>query len=279
MFIPHTRFLFREMLTQIAHGFWKAAFAGGDKSADEGESKMNAHTTANSVIEVASTQISSIATDEVSQKPPNNISACPHQSASKLKSCSALNARNLMPTDLTKPSDAVSTTLPDIRQISSIPKTAMPNSGEDQPDSDKWVYPSQQQFYESMKRKNHSPDPDQMAVIVPMHNAMNERAWAQLLQWEEKYKSQCDKVTLKSFQGLPDSPSLRARWNALWGTQAPFDRHDWTIDRCGQEVTYILDFYQGKPEKGALMSVYIDVRPKIDSFQVLCDRIENWLQP
>ena len=23
----------------------------------------------------------------------------------------------------------------------------------------------------------------------------------------------------------------------------PFDRHDWTVDRCGEEVRYIIDYY------------------------------------
>lgn len=23
----------------------------------------------------------------------------------------------------------------------------------------------------------------------------------------------------------------------------PFDRHDWTVDRCGKEVRYVIDFY------------------------------------
>ena len=27
------------------------------------------------------------------------------------------------------------------------------------------------------------------------------------------------------------------------GGQLPFDRHDWWVDRCGQEVRYVIDFY------------------------------------
>lgn len=29
----------------------------------------------------------------------------------------------------------------------------------------------------------------------------------------------------------------------MLGGPAPFDRHDWVIDRCGKEVRYIIDFY------------------------------------
>ncbi len=27
------------------------------------------------------------------------------------------------------------------------------------------------------------------------------------------------------------------------GGPLPFDRHDWTVDRCGKEVRYVIDFY------------------------------------
>jgi hypothetical protein len=44
----------------------------------------------------------------------------------------------------------------------------------------------------------------------------------------------------------------------------PFDRHDWTIDRCGQQVEYIIDFYGGKGGmKDGKVSFYLDVRPKL----------------
>lgn len=29
----------------------------------------------------------------------------------------------------------------------------------------------------------------------------------------------------------------------LLGGPAPFDRHDWVVDRCGTEVRYVIDFY------------------------------------
>jgi cytochrome c heme-lyase len=129
-------------------------------------------------------------------------------------SSSDLNPRNLMPDDIATrvdPSDPNALALPTQRQISSIPKTpegaASPPSSAPSPvgctseaestplssvdphmKDGRWVYPSQQQFYQAMKRKNHQPDPNQMAVIVPLHNAINEQAWAKILQWEQKYK-------------------------------------------------------------------------------------------
>ena len=35
----------------------------------------------------------------------------------------------------------------------------------------------------------------------------------------------------------------------------PFDRHDWTVDRCGKEVRYCIDYYDTDD------SYWIDARP------------------
>jgi cytochrome c heme-lyase len=68
------------------------------------------------------------------------------------------------------------------------------------------------------------------------------------------------------------------------GYQLPFDRHDWVVERCGGErVEYVIDFYQGKtavnPSQGersggimgatgpGKLSFYLDVRPKLNSFE------------
>ena len=47
------------------------------------------------------------------------------------------------------------------------------------------------------------------------------------------------------------------------GYQAPFDRHDWVVDRCGTKVEYVIDFYAGRDEKkeGKALNFYLDVRP------------------
>lgn len=67
------------------------------------------------------------------------------------------------------------------REISSIPKA----EGQDE---SHWVYPSQQMFFNAMKRKNWDPLEEDMKVIVPIHNAVNERAWNLILKYEEQYK-------------------------------------------------------------------------------------------
>lgn len=67
------------------------------------------------------------------------------------------------------------------------------------------------------------------------------------------------------------SLSPRARMKALGGYQAPFDRHDWVVERCsGEKVEYLIDFYQGKGNNTATpggLNFYLDVRPKLNSYE------------
>ena len=41
-----------------------------------------------------------------------------------------------------------------------------------------------------------------------------------------------------------------ARVKSWLGGPLPFDRHDWYIDRCGQEVRYVIDFYFDEEKAG-----------------------------
>lgn len=54
----------------------------------------------------------------------------------------------------------------------------------------------------------------------------------------------------------------------------PFDRHDWVVEReDGTEVRYVIDFYSGQPQPGKPLSVYLDVRPALDSVGSVADRL------
>lgn len=118
------------------------------------------------------------------------------------------------------------------RVISSIPRGTGPSSllepGTNNPlppptiDSEsspeKWVYPSEHQFFLAMLRKNHNPQPKDMSTIVPIHNAVNERTWGEVLKWEEgKGGEECGGVRLVSFRGRPGERSPRAWMNVLLG--------------------------------------------------------------
>jgi cytochrome c heme-lyase len=48
-----------------------------------------------------------------------------------------------------------------------------------------WIYPSEKMFFEAMKRKSFDPEAADMKTIVPIHNAVNERAWMEIKQWEK----------------------------------------------------------------------------------------------
>ncbi|KDR81444.1 hypothetical protein GALMADRAFT_239359, partial [Galerina marginata CBS 339.88] len=140
------------------------------------------------------------------------------------------------------------------RETSSIPK----------PNDEKWVYPSEEQFFAAMARKNHNPQAADMKTIVPIHNAVNERAWHEILKWEAgRGGGTCGGVKLVNFKGKPSEKSPKARWNMLLGYAAPFDRHDWVVDRCGTHIRYIIDFYTGRSGGSSQeqVSFYLDVRP------------------
>ena len=156
--------------------------------------------------------------------------------------------------------------LPTERAISSIPSA----EGSDP----LWVYPSQQQFYNAMKRKGYSPQEEEMSAVVAIHNAVNERAWAEVVAWEATLHPECTAgLKLIRFEGKPTEPTPKARVNSLLGYIAPFDRHDWTVSRCGKEVTYLLDFYNGRSTSGRPVAMHIDARPAGDDVQGAWDRV------
>ena len=64
------------------------------------------------------------------------------------------------------------------RVVSSIPRL--------QDDAGHWVYPSQAQFFKALQRKEHDPSAGDMSTVVPIHNAVNERAWRDILSWERE---------------------------------------------------------------------------------------------
>ena len=51
-------------------------------------------------------------------------------------------------------------------------------------DKENWVYPSQQQYYKAMKRKGYDPAEEDVAVVLKIHNIVNEKGWSQIKEWE-----------------------------------------------------------------------------------------------
>jgi cytochrome c heme-lyase len=110
-----------------------------------------------------------------------------------------------------------------------------------------------------------------MKTIVPIHNAVNKRAWGEIMMG----------VKLVNFKGRPGDRSPKAELNMLLGYlsffpafsisyqlfrsdrfSAPLDRHDCVVERCGSRVRHIIDFYIDRSTSKNDMSFNLDVRPR-----------------
>lgn len=220
--------------------------------------------------------------------------------ASKSLECSSDRMSQLpAPESITIPVGRTTRTLSQDREVSTIPRayphltTATPSNSEQETGADKlsgnWIYPSETQFFNAVLRKSTSTtSPEDLASsissIIPIHNAVNERAWHLIKQWEGDTSKQCGGPKLLSFQGLgAGALSPRARWNTFWGAKEPFDRHDWVVERCnGQKIEYVIDFYTGKEREGVNprraaqeLNFYLDVRPKLNSLEGVKMRVQK----
>ncbi|KAI5289155.1 hypothetical protein KEM54_004312 [Ascosphaera aggregata] len=166
------------------------------------------------------------------------------------------------------------------------PSNSESETGQDE-NTGNWVYPSEKQFFEAVIRKStpmSATSPRDLATsiasIIPIHNAVNERAWSEIKEWESRGplsdpgSKKCGGPKLYSFRGVGVESqflSPRARFNSLLGYQLPFDRHDWTVERCdGERVDYVIDFYQGRSRGdtgGDRLNFYLDVRPKLNTWE------------
>ena len=54
----------------------------------------------------------------------------------------------------------------------------------------------------------------------------------------------------------------------------PFDRHDWIVDRCGKDVRYVIDYYDGGEVDNKYQFALLDVRPALDNFDNVWDRMK-----
>jgi cytochrome c heme-lyase len=144
----------------------------------------------------------------------------PHSSSNALAITASLEQSSSLSSSSSSPGSSVPVTVtvpvpvPDTlstsREVSSIPRT----------NNENWVYPSEAQFYAAMARKKQQQDPNalDMRVVVPIHNAVNERAWSHIREWEAGRGGECcGGVRLVSFKGRPGEPSPKARILTLLG--------------------------------------------------------------
>lgn len=158
------------------------------------------------------------------------------------------------------------------RQVSSIPRstnsnttTAPPhhqhydnssnasNDSNDNSDNSKWVYPSEQQLYNAMRRKGWSNVPEEsVPAVLQIHNHVNEHTWRQIRAWEDCDDCECDddnsdddnsnnennsELVLTRFHGRPRDLSPKAFFlsRVLRRCDRPFDRHDWYVARRSKQ--------------------------------------------
>ncbi|CAK0787317.1 hypothetical protein CVIRNUC_010535 [Coccomyxa viridis] len=180
--------------------------------------------------------------------------------------CPKMDPRNNMPVEPNQqPFPGQRRYISTEREASTIPKGGTETT---------WVYPSPQMFYNALKRKGKGDDvtEDDMSAVVFAHNTMNEVTWQHVLAWEALHAGECADPQLLRFTGRPDELSPLARLSSWFGNQLPFDRHDWWVDRCGQEVRYVIDFYFHEHAAGTPEAFTLRVRPAIDSAQSVVDR-------
>ncbi|KAF7483103.1 Hypothetical predicted protein [Marmota monax] len=144
-----------------------------------------------------------------------------------------LDPSNLMPPPNQTPAPDQLSALSTGREESFIPRT----------DSEKkWVYPSEQMFWNAMLRKGWKwKDEDisqqDMYNIIKIHNQNNEQVWKEILKWEALHAAECPcGPSLIRFGGKAKQYSPRTRIHSWMGYALPFDRHDWIINLCGTEV-------------------------------------------
>ncbi|KAF9482581.1 cytochrome c and c1 heme-lyase [Pholiota conissans] len=184
----------------------------------------------------------------------------------------SINPLNQMPSLAQTPAQNQSVQLPTQRTESSIPRDG----------SGKWEYPSPQQFYNALVRKGWETPEEHVETMVEIHNFLNEEAWEEVLKWEKRHNSAED-LALTRFKGRPGdlSPKARILLFAGWllpsrfNSEPPFDRHDWIVRRSktGEEVRYVIDYYSAPPEPDGSPVFSLDVRPAIDNFASMKDRI------
>jgi len=123
-----------------------------------------------------------------------------------------INPRNFMPILSQTPAPDQSVSLSTHREVSFIPKTPLGNTTTTTPpppntsssssssshpiqedesikEDKTWVYPSPQQFFNAVKRKNPNDEikPEDVPAAVWIHNRLNDECWKEIMKWESKF--------------------------------------------------------------------------------------------
>jgi cytochrome c heme-lyase len=146
-------------------------------------------------------------------------------------------------------------------------------------------------FFSQLKRKNKAGDLEEDGLIdaavvksvAEAHAKVTKLAWDGVLEYENLHKASCSRPQLIRFSGNSEYTIKARLWQLLgcatfdtlivtlfviksltspsWPSsyELPFDRHDWAVNRCGREITYIIDFYSVPGDEAAMVVVRVVV--------------------
>lgn len=156
-----------------------------------------------------------------------------------------------------------------------VPPIAIPAAGRgNSEDGHHWLNPSANQLFRALRRKDKPIDIHDATSVADVHTAVTTQSWNNVLEYEQLHSHECANPSLARFQGMDGIYSIKAKvFHALGWANLPFDRHDWTVDRCGKEVRYIIDYYAN--EEDGNIEYYIDARPAPTPAGIY-DRLRVW---
>merc|ERR1719499_2972040 len=107
--------------------------------------------------------------------------------------------------------------------------------------------------------------------VAAVHNRITEGTWTAIMQYESMYPTT---PRLCRFSGMDGIFSPKAKFrHYILGQPWPYDRHDWWVERDGQEVRYVIDYYAYPKAGDDGDSLYtIDARPALDGWRNMFDR-------
>jgi len=150
----------------------------------------------------------------------------------------------------------------------SIPATGRGNSD----DGSGWLNPSAGQLYRSLKRKNKPIEYGDALDVAAVHAMVTSGTWDAIMEYEQLHSSACESPKLARFHGMDGIYSLKAKMRHYLLRQPwPYDRHDWVVNRCGEEVRYIIDYYSYPGDEDEEMYT-IDARPAPSNLGNILDR-------
>jgi hypothetical protein len=111
-------------------------------------------------------------------------------------------------------------------------------------DGKEWLNPSAAQIYRACKRKGKDVDMPDAARMAYIHEFITAESWDAVMEYEKLHFAKCPNPSLASFKGMDGIYSAKSRFfTKFFNAPLPYDRHDWTINRCGTDVNYIIDYY------------------------------------